>query len=417
MLPDVALINVFEFYMDGEHIEVWHTLVHVCLKWRNIVFGSPRRLNLRLYCKAETPVRKTLDAWPMLPIVVSTSGHGEWGMDNLIAALEHNDRICRLDALDAHSSQFKKVWAAMEQPFPALTHLKLRSRAEAPVIPDSFLGGFAPRLRTLFLERIPFPGLPKLLLSATHLVHLYLWNIPDSVYISPKEMVTGLSASTGLKDLVVRFENCFDQKRRCLPPETRTLLSVLTNLRFFGTSKYLEDLVAQMEAPRLRKLAIVLFPQVIFDTPQLAQFISRTPKFKTLDKARVFFSNGNASVKLPQTFDGALRLSILQSDPSRQLSSLTQVFNSSFPQALISAVEHLYVLEDGRWWSFRQNDIEISQWLGLFHSFTSVKDIYISSIFARDIALALQELVGERVTGVLPDAQHIAQRTGKAPTL
>jgi hypothetical protein len=114
-----------------------------------------------------------------------------WDVDNIIAALEHNDRICELDLFDIPSSQLEKVLAAMQQPFPALTRLWLWPRDEtAPVVPASFLGGSAPRLQTLILDRIPFPGLPKLLLSATHLVHLDLWRIPHSGYISPEAMVT-----------------------------------------------------------------------------------------------------------------------------------------------------------------------------------------------------------------------------------
>ena len=93
MLPDVALLEIFDFYLDGEWMEAWHTLVHVCQKWRNVVFGSPRRLNLELSCTGRTPVRETIDAWPRLPISVWGHGHNKWGMDNIIAALEHNDRI------------------------------------------------------------------------------------------------------------------------------------------------------------------------------------------------------------------------------------------------------------------------------------------------------------------------------------
>ncbi len=33
---------------------------HVCQKWRSVVFGSPRRLNLRLLCTKRTPVREML---------------------------------------------------------------------------------------------------------------------------------------------------------------------------------------------------------------------------------------------------------------------------------------------------------------------------------------------------------------------
>ncbi|KAH9991426.1 hypothetical protein BJV77DRAFT_529009 [Russula vinacea] len=70
-LPDLVLLGIFDFYMgedpDDEGIEAWHTLVHVCRNWRNVVFGSPRRLNLQLYCTARTPVKQTLDVWPLFP--------------------------------------------------------------------------------------------------------------------------------------------------------------------------------------------------------------------------------------------------------------------------------------------------------------------------------------------------------------
>ena len=39
MLPDLALLEIFDFYMFESRIEVWQTLVHVCQKWRSIVLG------------------------------------------------------------------------------------------------------------------------------------------------------------------------------------------------------------------------------------------------------------------------------------------------------------------------------------------------------------------------------------------
>ena len=54
-----------------------------------------------------------------------------------------------------------------------------------------------------------------------------------------------------------------------------------------------------------------------------------------------------------------------------------------------------------------QDDIENSQWLELLHPFTAVKDLYISQEFTPRIAPALQELVGERVTEVLPALQTL----------
>ena len=338
------------------------------------------------------------------------------GLGNIVAALEHNDRICEFDLSHIPTSLLGRVLAAMQQPFPTLTRLQLWPHDDgisAPVQPASFLGGFAPQLRSLILGCIPFPGLPKLLLSATHLVYLTLWRIPHSGYFSPEAMVTCLSVLTRLEGLVIRFENPRsrpDPKSRRPPPQTRTLLPVLAELRFKGVVDYLEDLVARIDAPLLDKLGITFFHQLIIHSVQLTQFICRTPKFKTHDEARVSFSNLNVSIKLPQTLDGVLELGISCRQPNSQLSSLVQVCGSSFSQVLAPAVEHLYILQERapppsgpRW----QDNIESRRWLELLQSFTAVKDLYISREFVPRIARALQELIEERVAEVLPALQSL----------
>ena len=433
-LPDVALLEIFDFYLGRddpdypytEETTEWHPLVHVCRKWRNVIFESPLRLNLRLYCEPHrTPVRKTIVAWPALPIVVvcgwwieiRDNEKSEW-VDNMDAIFEHRDRICRLK-LVVQSWQLEKVLAAMQQLFPVLTRLALYSKDNetAPFVPDSFLGGSAPQLQSLRLRGVLFPGLPKLLLSATRLVCLCLWRIPHSGYISPETMVTCLSVLTRLESLDLRFESPQsrpDQRRRHPPPPTRTLLSVLTTLFFAGVSEYLEDLVARIDAPLLDKLWITLFHQLILDTPQLSQFISRTPNFKTPDEVvEVFLEifNGIAQVSIRSPFRLSLRMSCRPSD--WQLSFLTQMCNLSFFQDLIPAVEHLYIqdlpihsVSEPSW----QEDIEGSQWLELLRPFTAVNDLYISKKFVPRIVPALQELVGERATEALPALQILFLR-------
>jgi hypothetical protein len=184
-----------------EGIHVWQTLVHVCRQWRSIVFASPRCLNLQLVLTPGRPEKDALDVWPALPLViqglVSTSN-----VDNIISGLERSNTVSKID-LSFPSSQLDDVSAAMQVPFPELTDLLLWSNetASEPVLPNSFLGGSAPRLRYLQLRGIPFPGLPKLLLSAAHLVHLYLYDIPYSGYIPPEAMVAGLSVLNSLEDL------------------------------------------------------------------------------------------------------------------------------------------------------------------------------------------------------------------------
>jgi hypothetical protein len=216
---------------------------------------------------------------------------------------------------------------------------------------------------------------------------------------------------TSLKRLHIGFESprsCPDRKIRRPPqaPPTRTLLPALIKLEFRGVSEYLEVLVTRIDAPLLNKLHITFFHQLIFDTPQLAQFVSRTPKFKAHDEAYVIFDNRSVQVTLPLTFDGTLQLGISCRKLDWQLSSLAQVCSSSFPQALIPMVEHLY-FEHTYWSVLWEDNVENSQWLELLHPFTAVKDLYMSRSSTPLIVPALQELVGERVTEVLPALQSL----------
>lgn len=411
ILPDIALLEIFDSYVDGARINAWHTLVHVCRNWRDVAFRSPRRLNLKLCCKARTPVRELLDIWPLLPIVVKVYGYEPWDKGNITAALEHNDRVCDFHLARVTSAQLENVLAVVQQPFPALTRLQLGSQdGRAPVIPGSFLGGYTPRLQSLVLDRIPFPGLPTLLLSATHLVHLDLWRIPHSGYISPQAMVTCLSALTSLKSLTIKFESPQsrpDRKSRRLPLQGPILLPVLTDLHFKGVGEYLDELVAWINAPLLDNLEITFFHQLSFDTPHLTQFISHSPKIKTHGQARLAFSKCEVRVTLPLISGGRLMLIIACSPSDWKLSSLVHVCSSFIPQALILTVEHLYIIEYRRSPPDWQDDIENGQWLEVLSPFTAVKGLYISHEFAPRIVPALQELVGERVTEVLPALQTI----------
>ena len=409
ILPEDALLEMFDFYLHDTNLDAWHKLVHVCRKWRNVIFSSPRRLNLRLYCNARTPARKMLNIWPGLPIFLYNSGHEKWGMDNIFATFKHTDRICELSLFDIPSSQSEKVLAEMQQPFPGLTGLHLGFDDETPlVVPASFLGGSAPLLQILDLNNIPFPGLPKLLLSAIHLVSLSLLEIPYSGHFSPEVLVTCLSVLTRLESLRIGFKSPRSragQKSRHPPP--RTLLPFLTKLYFKGVCEYLDDLVARIDAPLLDSLHMTFFNQLIFDTPQLAQFICHAPKIKAQHRAYVAFADSYVQVTLPQTSYGTpgLELNISCSQIDWQLSSLMQVCSSSFPQALMHTVEDLYISEDRFSW---QDDIEINQWLEILHPFTAVKDLKLSWDFTRHIAPAVQELIGERTMEVLPALQTLS---------
>lgn len=368
-----------------------------------------------------------LDVWPDFPIVVWGYDPPTSGVDNIVAALEQKDRIRRINLHVVATSQWDGIFAAMQEPFPALTDLRLESRDEsAPVLANSFLGGYAPRLRTIWLSHVPFPGLPKMLVStAAELVELSLYNVPHSGYISPEAVLTALSALTRLERLQLAFLSPRSRpvrENRRLPLRPRSAFPSLTIFGFRGVCEYLEDLVARIDAPRLDTLGIRFFHQLAFDTTHLSQFASRTAKLKAPDEARMVLTDRAVSITLsssPQTSDkvpittspspteipggGELTLQISCAESAWQLQSLAQVCTSSLP--LLRAVEHLYIRK-GAFEALHWQDAENTQWLEVLHPFIAVKNLYLSKEFAPRISPALKELTGERVKEVLPALQN-----------
>jgi len=324
------------------------------------------------------------------------------GVDDIIVALGQTNRVCRVDLWRLDDQQSDKVLAAMQVPFPELTELSLLSIGETPpVVPDSFLGGSAPRLRSFKLEGIPFPGLPKLHLSATHLTTLSLGNIPHSGYISPEAIVGLLSVLSSLQTLYLRFQSPQsrpDWEDRRPPPPKRSVIPSLSQFLFKGAIEYLEDLVTYIDAPQLGRIHIAFFNQIDFDAPQFVQFISRTPALGDYE-AHVRFDDITASVTLPSR---SSRIQISCIEPDWQLSSIAQVCNSCLPP--LSMVEDLHIVHRYSRPVWKSDAIENTLWLELLLPFPAVKNLYLSKDFAQGIAAALQEMVG---TEVLPSLQKI----------
>jgi len=326
------------------------------------------------------------------------------GADDIIVALGQSSRVREVELWGLEGRPLDRVLAAMQVPFPDLRELQLSSNGEIcetpPVVPDSFLGGSAPHLRIFRLKGILFPGLPKLLLSTTHLVHLYLSNIPHSGYISPEAMAALLSVLSSLESLILRFQSPQsrpDWESRRSPLPKRSVIPALTYFDFKGVIEYLEDLVTCIDAPRLFRFHIAFFNQIDFDGPRLAQFIGRTPALRD-DEAHVKFDDSTASVRLP--FYSGIEISCRE--PDWQLSSVAQVCNSCLPP--LSMIEDLYIEHEYSHLVWKNDAIENTLWLELLLPFPAVKNLYLSQDFAPGIAAGLQEIVG---TEVLPSLKNI----------
>jgi hypothetical protein len=423
VLPDNVLLETFKFYVDEAAEDdifpedAWHTLVHVCQRWRFIVLASPRRLDLHILCTNVNQVEKNLNIWPQLPIAIEACSDTSPlpGVTNIIAALKHHHRVSKVTIWDVPNS-FLKEFGAMKNSFPVLTELRLQSNEARPwVLPDSFLLGSAAHLRTLWLNGISFPALPKLFLSASDLVELHLRNVPPSGYISPEGLATSLSALTKLKSLSLTHGSppSWTDRANPHPPRfPRVVLPSLTNFNFNGHSEYLERIVSQIEGPLLDYTWITFSDQLAFDTPQFRHFVTRTKTFKAPHRADIEFSKNNVRVVLfwrkGIVDHKRLELEIPCSQSSWQISAITHVCNSPLPP--LPTLERLGIYES-RWIKPEWKDnIVNTQWLQLFHPFSSVKNLFLSEKVVQLVAPALQELTGGRVTEVLPALQNLFLR-------
>ena len=163
--------------------------------------------------------------------------------------------------------------------------------------------------------------------------------------------------------------------------------------------------MTRIDAPQLDQIRITFLVQIDFYCPRLAQFINCTPAFRECDEAHMRFYDDTASVALryrastPSIFDDLqINISCRGLD---QLPSIEQVCTSSLQP--LSTVEDFYI-DDRRW---KIDAIENDLWLELLLRFTAVKNLYMSERFAPGIAVALQELVGGRITEVLPSLENI----------
>src|SRR6266702_4449252 len=364
MLSDDILLNIFLHFLDVSS-QFWPTLVHVSQRWRQIIFTSPLGLHLRLYCTYGTPVLKTLECWPALPLVVNYGGSpilnppAPEDEENIMTALRQSDRVTSISL--AVTNSLLENLATISEPFSELEELVLLSRDNVQLtLPSAFRWGA--RLRTLHSTRIAVPALQQLLSSSTGLVDLQLHEIPNVGYFSPDAFANALSEMTHLQTLSLHFLSLPPRRNYLgLPPQLgeRVVLPALTCLKYRGTSKYLDSLVARIDAPRLGEIEITFFSQPTMDASQLDRFIERIEMQTSLSQADVQTSAHIISISFTNSSTSTpLQLQISCKQLDWQLSSMAQVCDQFSP--FLSCVKNLSInttkLSSG------QGDVEGEQW-------------------------------------------------------
>ncbi|KAH9000748.1 hypothetical protein EDB83DRAFT_2682608 [Lactarius deliciosus] len=407
ILSNDLLLEIFPYYLDVAP-RTWPTLTYVCQRWRRIVHTSPLGLNLRLYFTPGTPVLKALDCWLALPIMIQYGGFPNLNSpapeddDNIVVALKHSGRVNTI-RLTVTRSLLGKL-SAISEPCSGLEELVLLSRDNVQLtLPSTFRWG--PHLRTLHSTRIAFPSFPQLLSHSHDLVDIQLHEIPSAGYFSPEAFANALSGMTHLRTLSLHFLSLPPRRNYLAVPPLpggRVVLPTLTSIKYRGTSKYLDSLVARIDAPGLGDIDITLFSQPTMDASQLGRFIGRTGIQTPLSQAEVQTSGRAISISFTNSTTSPLRLQISCKQLDWQLSSMAQVCDqfSSF----LFRVDNLLI--NMTQWSSGQDDVDGGQWLELIRAFGGATDFRVADELTTAILCALGLVDGGYAT-VLPSLRHL----------
>ena len=435
MLPDDVLLEIFDFCGDNHdrlnirHIWDWHFLVHVCRRWRQIIFASPHRLNLKIFCTNRTPVRTHLGIWPTLPIVVdyypvySGSSRIPPNEDNIVAALDSKnlDRVCFV-RLGVTGSQLKKIATVMQEPFPALKNLRIVLEAgytSEAVLPDGFLGGSAPDLQKIMFSGVPYPALPTLLLSASGLVELDLHSIPPISYISPEATVTSLDALPRLERFSIEFDSLTTShpNRIYSPPITQTVLPSLAFFRFRGPNEYLEDLVSRIDCPQLSAISVLyLNPPIDFPATQLVKFVDRSvgPRSTVFRRAHAVVRKHITTFTLyhatyPRLYSCSDWPPFTRDSEAFywRVTHMAQVLSRA--SATLSNVVHLQLYKIPY-----HGLMSTVEWQRLLRQFSAVRTLKVGGGIAERLACTLEDLTEETVVELFPVLELIYLRSKSA---
>ena len=422
-------IPVHEPFFRVQLVWSWHLLVHVCRRWRQIIFESPHRLNLQILCTQKTPVKDNLFIWPTLPIVIKYSNTKRnprpEGVGNVIASFQQANRVCHVE-LNVTKSMFEKMVPFMLESFPELTHIDIypepATDGSMGVLPGEFLGGSGPRLQEISFDNHSFPSLSTFLLSTSNFISLALSGIPPTGYIAPEAVIACLAELPRLKQLIFGFHSVTSRPDQIHPPPiTRTVLPALTSFTFYGASEYLEALVAQIDSPKLETIRVECLNSLV-DTPaaQFPEFVDRTIGEKLLESshAQIGYSSGTFSFimyypKLHPLWDWftpnpdmmARVVAFSCYGIGWRVSHVAQVL-SRFSSEILSNVTHLELeAEDEEGLELRC--MANFEWLYLLEQFPTVKTLLVSSEVSGYVAYALEDITEDIVTDVLPPLELI----------
>jgi hypothetical protein len=359
----------------------------------------------------------TLSHLPPLPLVIyypdRTRIMARKDEDNIHFELQQHGRL-RHVVLQAPSSSLHMWLEPMNKLFPRLEYLSLSSTTtdseEISLVTPELLQ--APR--HISLHSI---GLPKGLSSlsfTTALSTLSLTRIRESCYFPPGHLVTQLQGLPRLEELSIGFALPIplssSEGELLSAPIPLVTLPTLRQFTFQREDVYLDNVVAQINTPLLKRLSLTLLFDLAFTLVNLTEFIHRTEGFGHHGlMAKVVFNKGGPSVHASchdQPGIEELSLHVNCKPLDWQINSAAQVCGAL--EKVLSAVEKLTLdLDVNGMPTNWENRLDSVLWHELLLPFISVKKLHVGSSLALQLSQSLELVAGGLVLELLPELEEL----------
>jgi hypothetical protein len=174
-------------------------------------------------------------------------------------------------------------------------------------------------------------------------------------------------------------------------------------------AKYSEDFLARIDTPVLNQLDMAFFPDPVFDIPHLKQFIGRAKNLKPSKAATLLISPSRIILEFDQPRGSMLKIlvSYESEDWQDEVDSIALVCGQLSPFcSLIERLDFISNLSPAELQG--EDDIEpTTQFLQVFRPFTAIWSLRVCRTLVPYIATALQGLIGEMATDVLPNLRNL----------
>ena len=389
----------------------------MCSRWNNIIRSWPSHFlgQLRFGNEDSTlfltniahrggnPIIHSLERSPLLVLnlhydfIRPFAQSSKSDEDDIVVLLQHLERVYFLHLRLSLSTWRSIVAITSDMPVSCtcIEHIYLDTgnRMSGFVLPNVFLKGHSPRLRTLKMIGVFLPSLSSLLLSPTLLTCFVLDGIPDSSHLSPSELLVHLSNMPQLQYLHIGF---LSATRRRLAGDSisspnHVTLPYLKQFHFRGVCPYLESLVTNLEATTVYELVFTFFYQPRYTILHVSAFLRRTKRFG-FDGIRInFWPNGIVITAIPAispTPEDVLCFRIPCDRLDFQVASAVQICRALGPN--FGNMEDLFVrYSQDQLPTPWHTEVHPALWRELLSQFRGMKTLWVSSALVSEVTNAM----------------------------